>query len=354
MLYPRRVLVGLSGGADSAFAAYLLKKNGYDVYGLHLILPTFVENPELRLSKVQNVAQKLQIPLITLDCSELFNSQVINYFISQYLSGYTPNPCIKCNESVKFPIILKVAGENGIDTIATGHYVRVKVSKKGYYLLRAKDRSKDQSYFLSMVDNDILRKALFPLGELNKQDVLREVIRLKLFNSPPRESQEVCFLAGRDYRELFKASHKNHYPGPIVDLKGNVIGEHSGFFNYTIGQRKGLRIASREPLYVLQILPDENKIVVAPKSEVYMRKVTLENLKWKVKFKKNWNKLRLYGQIRYKQHASPGVLVKNSGKGYTFLYDSPEWAITPGQVFAGYRCDILIVAGWIKREHDAI
>lgn len=350
MLHPKKVLVGLSGGVDSAFAAYVLKKSGYDVYGLHLILPAFVGKSEIRQSKAYQVAQKLQIPLITLDCSEFFNSQVINYFISQYLSGYTPNPCIRCNETVKFPMLLKVARENEIDAIATGHYVRVRISKKGCYLLRAKDRSKDQSYFLSMVDNDILKDALFPLGEFRKNEVLNQVRELKLFNRPPRESQEVCFLSGRDYRELLKVPQGSHFLGPIVDLKGEVIGEHTGFFNYTIGQRKGLKIASREPLYVIDILPDENKIVVAPKSEVYKRKVMLERIKWKVNFRKYRDKMKLYGQIRYKQYASPGILLQDSNEGFSFIYDRPEWAITPGQVFVGYRCDILIAAGWIKKE----
>ncbi len=343
-----KVLVGMSGGVDSTFAAFLLKEKGYEVYGVYLIFPSFVDKSELKILRVKSISEKLKLPLLIVDCQQLFHEKVIDYFIDRYRNGYTPNPCIRCNQTVKFPVMLKLAKENDIDFISTGHYVRIVKNVNYSFLVRAKDKSKDQSYFLSMVPNEILQRCIFPMGEFEKSFVVKEVMKLRLFESPPEESQEVCFLSGRDYRELFSSIPPGNEPGPIVDMAGKVLGMHRGIFNYTVGQRKGLGVASREPLYVKEIKCPQNTIVVSPKEHVLKREVLLGELLWKVEMRGNLKAMRMWGQVRYKQVASPGRLIL--GERNLFLFDSPQWAVTPGQAFVAYRCDILLMASSIERE----
>ncbi|MFN3535067.1 MAG: tRNA 2-thiouridine(34) synthase MnmA, partial [Desulfatiglandales bacterium] len=307
-----------------------------------------VDREELKVSKAKLISDKLRIPLLIVDCKELFHEKVVKYFLEQYQKGYTPNPCVRCNQMVKFPIITKIAKENLINLISTGHYVRIFRHKDHSFLVRAKDKSKDQSYFLSMIPNEILNRCIFPLGEFEKGLVLKEVMKSNLFASPPKESQEVCFLSGRDYRELFLYSLPGSQEGPIVDMEGKVLGRHKGIFNYTIGQRKGLGIAFGEPLYVREIRYRENQIVVAPKEGILRREVPLGEIHWKVRFRNLLKAMRISGQIRYKQLAAPGRLIL--GERNRFFYDSPQWAITPGQAFVGYRCDILLMASFIERD----
>jgi len=342
------VLVGLSGGIDSAFAALKLKEEGYDVCGVHFVLPSYKGDSEKKILQAKRLADRIGISIIIHDSTTIFHKEVIEYFIDSYKAGLTPNPCVRCNQRVKFNLLLQIANKNGFDFIATGHYARIRAKDGFFYLLKGRGKKKEQSYFLSMLEQEILKRCLFPLGEYSKDDLLLEASKLKLIPNSYQESQEVCFLAGRDYRELLKDLMADQGAGRIRDIDGNVLGTHNGIYNYTIGQRKGIGIAKGHPLYVKEISIKDNEVIVAPKEFILEREVRLQDPIWHLPDKLGKKKLWLEGQIRYKQKCSRGFL-EMSLDGFRFTFEEPQWAITPGQVFVGYRCDLMVISGWIAR-----
>jgi len=344
----KTVLVGLSGGVDSAFAAMRLKEMGYEVCGVHFVLPSYKGDSEKKVLQAKKVADRLSISLMVYDGSSVFHKEVIEYFINSYKQGLTPNPCVKCNYKFKFHLLREIAEKNGFEFIATGHYVRIKQKRGSYYLLRATEKHKDQSYFLSMLDQKTLKRCIFPVGEYFKNDLISDANKLGLIPSNYKESQEVCFLAGRDYRELLKELIGDQGHGVIRDMDGNVLGIHDGIFNYTIGQRKGMKISKGYPLYVKDISIKDNEIIVAPKEYIFGKEVKLSESIWHLHKRSLKGKVWLEGQIRYKQKFSRGVIEK-VGTNFKFTFNEPQWAITPGQVFVGYRCDLMVISGWITK-----
>lgn len=272
-----KVLLEMSGGLDSSCAAILLQKKGYDVIGVMMHLhdsETF--SNDLQVAK--DVAKKLNIDFQVADYRKKFKEEVIDYFINTYKEAKTPNPCIVCNQKMKFGAIFDFSQKLDCDHIATGHYANIIQNKNAYELHKAKDLSKDQSYVLHFLNQDQLLKILFPLGEYTKEEVraLAQKENLPCVDKP--ESQDICFVEDKTYSDFIQ--NNSDYvptPGNVIDTKGNVLGQHEGLINYTIGQRKGLGIAGGDPLYVLSLNKDSNDVVLGSKNETFANEVRVSN-----------------------------------------------------------------------------
>jgi tRNA-specific 2-thiouridylase len=346
----KSVAVALSGGMDSFYAARLLKDEGWDVVGIHLVLPITRQERERTVSLLSD---ELDIPLFFLDVREFFQEKVINYFIDSYLGGITPNPCVVCNQRVKFEKVVKWMDEKGIDFLATGHYARVRKSPSGSYmeLLKGRDGRKDQSYFLHRLSQAHLSRAVFPLGDITKEQVSLSAKGNGLPEAFHTESQEICFIPDNDYRVLLQgnAGTKIAPSGYIIDLEGNVLGSHPGIYAYTIGQRHGLGITSKDPLYVCGIRPAENQIVVASKDHLFSQSLIAEDFHW-IGAKADFGRIKVQAQIRYRHTPAEGTLTLVSADSVRVDFDEPQWAITPGQALVCYEGDRVLGGGWIKRK----
>jgi tRNA-specific 2-thiouridylase len=347
----------MSGGVDSSLAAALLVRQGYEVIGVTVRIWPKEEcgssfgraccNLEA-ITRARVVAEDLKIPYYVVDLSEEFKRLVIDYFCDEYLRGLTPNPCVICNEKIKFGLLLEKARSYGAELIATGHYARI-ARKGGRYLLRqGKDRAKDQSYFLFSLSQDQLAHAMFPLGEFTKEKTRQTAKRLKLKTYDTVSSQDVCFVQDLDYAEYIrKKTGVDIRPGDIVDAGGKVLGRHKGIPFYTIGQRRGLGIAHREPLYVTGIDIAHNRIIVGTKKDVLKRGLIAHRLSWGA-IEGIGRPMKVEARIRY-NHAKTPATVTNLGPDLVKVeFDRPQEAPTPGQAVVFYKKDIVIGGGWIK------
>ena len=278
----RKVLVAMSGGVDSSVTAALLKKEGWEVRGVHFLLPCLPETRKARVDSVRRVAEHIGIPLELLDLAQTFTEKIIDPFVQGYRKGLTPNPCVVCNETIKFEHLLKEADAREIPFIASGHYARVRPRGALFELWRGADPKKEQSYFLHRLGQRQLSRILFPLGDLRKTEVRRMAEGLGLPLPKGGESQEICFVPGNDYRSYLESRGEGETArkGLILDQEGTKVGEHSGTYRYTIGQRHGLGIASARPYYVMRIEAEENRIVVGRKEDLYSRQVEAEGASW--------------------------------------------------------------------------
>ncbi len=349
---PSKVVVALSGGVDSAMAASILKKRGWEVHALHLLLAGPEEIQEKKTKTVRAISRFLDIPLQLVDVRPLFEHLVLQPFMEAYFHGCTPNPCVLCNEVMKFEYLSRAAKEQEIPFVATGHYARLlrSANHSGVSLFRGRDGGKDQSYFLHRIAPRQLRMTLFPLGRKMKswvQDRAREE-KIPCHSLP--ESQEICFLAGGDYRQFLETRRGKNLAkkGNIIDTSGTILGEHQGAYRYTIGQRKGLGIASSRPYYVKEIRPRVNEIVVGRKEDLYSREVIAGDVKWIGEAPVPGKEV--LAQIRYRHRAAPGVLeITGPGK-IRFVFHEPQWAITPGQALVCYEGDRVLGGGWIRKD----
>lgn len=350
-----KVLVGMSGGVDSSVAAYLALRSGYDVLGATLGLCTGLPNvPPINTEDAQAIAQKLNIPFFFVDMSSEFRSSVVDPFIAQYECGLTPNPCYLCNCLIKFDRMLEYAKTQGCDYVITGHYAKIeKDPQTGRFLLRkAKDTSKDQSYFLAGLNQYQLSHILLPLGELSKNQVREIAERQGFINAKRKDSQDICFIPDGDYVRFIKQYRNKEYPGgTFLDEEGNILGAHCGAIQYTIGQRKGLHLAVGTPVYVCKKNMDDNTVTVGPNSALFHCKLEADCWNW-LPFDTLTEPIRVEAKIRYRHTAQPATVYPGSSGSATVVFDEAQRAITPGQAVVLYCEDTVIGSGIIRNTFD--
>jgi tRNA-specific 2-thiouridylase len=343
-----KIAVAMSGGVDSSIAAAILKEEGYQVIGATMqVWPP--DGPSRAVEDAKKVAGQLGIPHHVIDLRDIFTREVIAEFCREYSLGRTPNPCIICNRDIKFGILLEKARGLGADYIATGHYARIEMaSDSGRYLLKkGADRHKEQSYWLYSLTQAQLRHIILPLGKLTKEEVREIAGRLQLPASARPESQDICFIPDNNYPRFLKERlPEAARPGPILDREGNVVGEHRGIVFYTIGQRRNLGIAAREPQYVIGINPEKNGIVVGGRPEIYRQELTASRLNWIAIDKPN-QPIAVSARVRHRHREVIATVTPVAGELVHVLFEQPQPAITPGQSVVFYQGDTVIGGGII-------
>jgi len=351
----KKVMLGMSGGVDSSVAAYLLQKEGYEVIGVTMQIWTDTSHDDgcCSLSAVEDarrVANKLGISYYVFNMKEDFQKYVIEYFVKEYESGRTPNPCIACNRYVKFGSLLDKAKSMDIDYIATGHYAIIEKSKDRYLLKKAVDDSKDQSYVLYNLTQEQLSKTLFPLGKYKKSEI-REIAKELAFGVASKpDSQEICFVDDNDYNNFIK-SHSNSVSkiGEIVDTKGNVLGHHNGITKFTIGQRRGLGIALGKPMFVVDIDVGSNKVILGENEELFVKEIYAYDLNW-ISIDNLKKSLKIKAKIRYKAQEQDATVEPLENGKVKITFNEKQRAPTSGQSVVFYENDIVLGGGIIEKE----
>jgi tRNA-uridine 2-sulfurtransferase len=337
-----RIVVAVSGGTDSLFALLLLRKQGLEPVAVHA---DFLKKGREASAEIERLLAELDIPFHWIDLSDPFQRLVIDPFIAGYVQGLTPNPCAHCNRLIKFGLLHDWAMKNGFSAMATGHYARVLEHGSGPALCRGIDTTKDQSYFLSLVPREKLLTVRLPLGEWRKQEVQETLSRWGVTPPLPRESQEICFIPGNDYRQ-FLLAHGPELPvsGQVEDLRGAILGRHLGLWRHTLGQRRGLGIASSQPLYVLDKDFERNVLVVGTREELMTSTCTAHSTNF-LQDPSAWPD-RLLVQTVYRQKAKPAQ-VQVSGQSMRINFEEPRPRACPGQVAAVFSMEGQVLAGGI-------
>jgi tRNA-specific 2-thiouridylase len=359
----RRVLVAMSGGVDSSVTAALLKERGFDVIGATLRLCDLEKNTEGDpccapdgADQAGKIAKLLNITHHIVDCRAKFEQLVLRPGWAEYARGRTPNPCVLCNRRIKFGSLLDYAKTLGAGRLATGHHARIQVDDKSGKpaLLRGHDREKDQSYFLFALDSRQLSGALLPVGDLSKNEVRARARELGLPNTERPESQDACItVAGERFAETLRRKFKKPAtPGPIVDTGGKVLGHHQGLHNFTVGQRRGLKLALGQRIWIRSIHPETARVVItAKKNELDARGLIASKVTWSPRFDdiRPGDSLQCLVQIRSRHHPSRARVVCRENRMAEVQFESPQRAVTPGQAAVFYHEDLVVGGGWIEQ-----
>lgn len=349
------MVVAMSGGVDSSVAAALLKEQGYDVTGMMLRLWSEPGKEDSNrcctpdsMAQARRVAARLDIPFYVIDAKDVFRETVVQYFLDGYARGETPNPCLLCNRQIRWTFLLNHALALGADYMATGHYVRIREEDGKKVLLRAVDPSKDQSYVLHVLTQEKLKYALFPVGDYPKPEIRAIAEKFGLPTASRKDSQDLCFLAGEDYRGFLQRNAAEMLkPGRIETRDGELIGEHNGLANYTIGQRKGLGVASPVPLYVITKNAESNTLIVGTKEEMGTVELTARDVQW-VNGETPVDPFRADVKIRYTAKEVPAWVKPLEGNQAQVKFDAPVRDATKGQAAVFYQGELMLGGGIIQ------
>jgi tRNA-specific 2-thiouridylase len=361
---PKTIAIALSGGIDSLVSAALLKDQGHRLIGIHFLtgyesalphrLPASSSkealNDRIRLAQEQlnPLADQLDIPLYIIDLRTEFKSRVVDYFIRTYQNGQTPNPCLQCNPSIKFNLLLNRANRYGADCIATGHYAQIRTGSDGrMHLARGVDPVKDQSYFLARLTQEQLKSAVLPLGRYTKNQTRQMAKEMGLQPATHQESQDICFIKNGTYGDFLAAQPGfSAKPGPIVDLEGNELGRHHGLHLFTIGQRRGINCPAAAPYYVIRIEPAQNRLVVGRKKDLPIRSFVVNRINWIAL--PPLESIDISVRVRYRHQAVSATLLPLEANRAEIVFKIPQPAVTPGQGAVFYDHDEILGGGWIQ------
>ncbi len=342
----KKALIAMSGGVDSSVAAYLVQNIGYECFGITM---HFCGDECVDAKDAKNIADNLKMPFWLLDCREAFKTKVINDFVSTYEAGGTPSPCVVCNRHLKFAELVSFADAKGIDKIVTGHYAQVIYDNKSgrYILKKALDPKKDQSYMLYLLTQEQLSHLILPLGTLTKEEVRNIAEEQGFINAGKRDSQDICFINDGDYVKFICEYTGKDYPsGDFIADDGSVLGRHKGIINYTIGQRKGLGIASSAPLYVWKLDTENNTVHLTHGDNLWSRELYCRNINL-IAYDKLTEPIRASVKIRYHHKEQPATVTQIDDDKLKIIFDEPQRAITPGQAAVIYDGDTVIGGGTI-------
>ena len=354
----KKALIAMSGGVDSSVAALLTKQTGDECIGINLKL---YHNEDVGIDRqksccsledveaARQVAYGMGMRFYVFNFTECFKEEVIHRFTDAYYQGCTPNPCIDCNKYLKFGKLMHRMEELGMDYVVTGHYARTGYDEKNkrYYLKKGKDRNKDQSYVLYMLTQDQLAHIRFPLGEFSKEEVRKIAGENGFVNAKKPDSQDICFVPEGDYAKVIETiTGKASFPGAFTDQEGNVLGQHKGIIHYTIGQRRGLNISGKERLYVTDILPEENRVVLGSNSDLFKQELTAEQVNL-ISCEKITSPMRVKAKVRYRHPEQPALAWQDEDGKLHVRFDQPQRAITKGQAVVLYDDEFVVGGGVI-------
>lgn len=351
----KKIAIALSGGVDSLVAAHLLKESGHEVVGIHFLTgyeQTTGAPGSSSCHFMATIGEQLDIPIHILDCSNEFDTTVVNYFYTVYKNGQTPNPCMVCNPGIKFGTVLKHAFELGASCLATGHYANLRRdSDKKIHLIRGADRQKDQSYFLAFMTQRQLSFALFPLGDLTKSAVRKIAGAYHLRPVLKNESQDICFIRGTTYTQFLSARlGMVGKPGLIEDMNGNTIGNHAGLHYYTIGQRRGINCPSTDPYYVVKLDTKRNRLIVGGKNDLLRTEFNVSDVNWINEAPDH--PISAQTRVRYRSQAYDASIIPIDKKTARIRFRRPHPSVAPGQAAVFYKEHEVLGGGWIQPDDE--